>query len=74
MQQVGKGDWDIRIEEEWKGEFSSIVHGFNDMVEHIHNLKLIHTTKRIQLQKDRIPVSSDADQSAFLYQYVKHPL
>lgn len=51
MQQVGKGDWDIRIEEEWKGEFSSIVHGFNDMVEHIHNLKIDTYDKKIQLQK-----------------------
>lgn len=51
MKQVGGGNWDIRIEEEWKGEFSSIVHGFNDMVEHIHNLKIDTYDKKIQLQK-----------------------
>lgn len=51
MDQVGKGNWDIRIEEEWKGELSSIVHGFNDMVEHIHNLKIDTYDKKIQLQR-----------------------
>lgn len=51
MEQVGTGNWDTRIREEWKGEFSSIARGFNDMVGHIHNLKIDTYDKRIQLQK-----------------------
>lgn len=51
MEQVGTGNWDMRIHEEWKGEFSSIAKGFNDMVEHIRTLKIDTYDKRIQLQK-----------------------
>ncbi len=51
MKQVGIGNWDMRIREEWKGEFSSIAKGFNDMVEHIRSLKIDTYDKQIQLQK-----------------------
>lgn len=51
MKQIGNGNWDVRIDEEWKGEMSSISHGFNDMAEHIRNLKIDTYDKKIQLQK-----------------------
>ncbi len=51
MQQVGGGDWNVRIQEVWKGEFSSIARGFNDMVEHVHKLKIDTYDKKLQLQK-----------------------
>ncbi|HHX60700.1 MAG TPA: histidine kinase, partial [Epulopiscium sp.] len=51
MKSIGAGKWETRIEEDWSEEFLNIAEGFNEMVDHIHSLKIAMYDEKIKVQK-----------------------
>ena len=51
MRRIGEGDWDTRLPENMSSEFHQIALGFNEMAEHIHELKITMYDEKLKAER-----------------------
>ena len=51
MRAIGKGNWEARLPENMGSEFYQIAMGFNEMAEHIHELKISMYDEKIKAER-----------------------
>ena len=51
MDRIGEGDWDTRLPEDMSSEFHQIAVGFNEMAEHIHDLKITMYDEKLKAER-----------------------
>lgn len=51
MRRFGEGDWDTRLPEKMGSEFHQIAIGFNEMAEHIHDLKITMYDEKLKAER-----------------------